>query len=63
MTKDFRQTLERFQGTADITRALAAQMAELRKLREAVKKTEEAAARKEAKQRSREFIPRTGRRT
>lgn len=63
MTKELRQTLEKLRGAADITRALAVQMAELLKLREAVKKTEEAAAGQEAKQRSREFSPRTGRPT
>jgi len=51
MTKKLPQTLEKLQGTVDVTCALAAEMAELLNLRETVRKTEEAAARKRAKQR------------
>jgi hypothetical protein len=53
MTMDSRQSLEKL---ANITNALVVQMAELLKLRDAVKKAEEAAARKKAKQRHLEII-------
>ena len=56
MTKESRQSLEKLRGIADITNALAGQMAELLKLREAVQKAEEARARKTAMQRHRESI-------
>ena len=46
LTKELRQVLENLRATEDARRALTAQMAELLKLREAVEKTEEAAARK-----------------
>ena len=51
MTMESRQSLEKLRAIADITNALVVQMAELLKLREAVQKGEEAAARKRAKQR------------
>ena len=47
MTKESRQSLEKLRGIADITNALAGQMAELLKLREAVQKAEEARAHKQ----------------
>ena len=53
--RKLRQTLEKFRGVADITCALAVQMATLRKLREAVQKAEAATART-AKQRHHETI-------
>ena len=43
--RELRQTLKKLRGVADITRAVAIQMARLRKLREAVQRTEEATAR------------------
>jgi hypothetical protein len=51
--RELRQTLKKLRGVADITCALAIQMARLRKLREAVQKAEEATART-AKQRHHE---------
>jgi len=51
--RELRQTLKKLRGVADITCALAVQMARLRKLREAVQKAEEATART-AKQRHHE---------
>ena len=51
--RELRQTLKKLRGVADITRAVAIQMARLRKLREAVQRTEEATART-AKQRQHE---------
>ena len=48
--RELRQTLKKLRGVADITCALGVQIATLRKLREAVQKTEEATART-AKQR------------
>ena len=66
MAEELRQSLEKLRAAADITHALAVQMAELLKLREAVQKAEEATARKRPKQRHREIIsrvPRAGRRT
>ena len=56
MAKELRQSLEKLRAAADITRALAAQMAELLELREAVQRAEEATARKRPKQRHREII-------
>ena len=56
MTTESRQSLERLRGLADVTKALAGQMAELLKLREAVQKAEEARKRKTAMQRHRESI-------
>ena len=43
--RELRQTLKKLRGVADITCALGVQIATLRKLREAVQKTEEATAR------------------
>ena len=54
--RELRQTLKKLRGVADITRAVAIQMARLRKLREAVQKAEEATACM-AKQRHHEIIP------
>ena len=51
--RELRQTLKKLRGVADITCALGVQIATLRKLREAVQKTEEATART-AKQRQHE---------
>ena len=48
--RELRRTLKRLRGVADITCALAVEMARLRKVREAVQKAEEATART-AKQR------------
>jgi hypothetical protein len=56
MTKELRQSLEKLWSAADTTYALAVQMTELLKLREAVQKADEATARKGAKQRHREII-------
>jgi orotidine-5'-phosphate decarboxylase len=56
MAEELRQSLEKMRAAADIIHALAVQMAELLKLREAVREAEEAAARKRAKQRYREII-------
>jgi len=42
--RELRRTLKRLRGVADITCALAVEMARLRKLREAVQKAEEATA-------------------
>ena len=42
--RELRQTLKKLRGVADITCALAVEMARLRKLREAVQKAEEATA-------------------
>ena len=56
MAKELHQSLEELRGAADIVSALAVQMTELLKLREAIKKAEEATARKGAKQRHREAI-------
>lgn len=56
MTKELRQSLEKLRGTAHITYALAVQMTELLKLREAIQKAEQATERKGAKQRHRETI-------
>jgi len=56
MAKELRQSLEKLRALTDITRALAVQMGELLKLREAVQKAEEAAARGGPKQRYREII-------
>ena len=56
MTMKSRQSLEKLRALADITNPLVAQRAELLKLREAVRKAEEAAARKTAKQRHHEMI-------
>jgi hypothetical protein len=56
MAKELRQSLEKLRAAADITRALAVQMDELLKLREAVQKAEEATARRRPKQRHREII-------
>lgn len=55
MAKELRQSLEELRAAADITHALAVQMAELLKLREAVQK-EEATARNRHKRRHREII-------
>ena len=46
MAEELRQSLEKLKAAADITHALAVQMAELLKLREAVQKAEEATARR-----------------
>ena len=51
--RELRRTLKKLRGVADITCALAVEMARLRKLREAVQKAEEATART-AKQRHHE---------
>jgi len=56
MAKELRQSLEKLRAAADITRALAVQMDELLRLREAVQKAEEATARRRPKQRHREII-------
>ena len=56
MTKELRDSLDKLRAIADIANALVVQMAELLKLREAVRKAEEARARKTAKQRHREII-------
>jgi orotidine-5'-phosphate decarboxylase len=56
MAEELRQSLEKMRAAADIIHALAVQMAELLKLREAVREAEEAAARKRSKQRYREII-------
>jgi DNA-binding protein H-NS len=44
MTKEFRESLERLKHAADANVHLASEMAELLELREAVRRTEEAAA-------------------
>ena len=54
--RELRQTLKKLRGVADITCALAIQMARLRKLREAVQKAEEATAHRRPKQRHRVMI-------
>jgi hypothetical protein len=52
MTKEFRESLRRLESAADANVPLADQMAELVKLREAVRKAEEvAAARRRARRR------------
>ena len=56
MTMESRQSLEKLRAIADITNALVVQRAELVKLREAVRRAEEAAVRKTAKQRHHEII-------
>ena len=56
MAEELRQSLEKLRRQADITHALAVQMAELLKLREAVQKAEEATARRRPKQRHRVMI-------
>lgn len=56
MTKELRQSSEKLRGATDITYALAAQMTELLKLREAVRRADEAATRKGAKRRHRGII-------
>jgi hypothetical protein len=48
MTKEFSQSSDALKHAADISHALADQVAELLKLREAVQNAEEAATRKEA---------------
>jgi hypothetical protein len=56
MTMESRQSLEKLRAIADITNALVVQRAELLELREAVRRAEETAARKTAKQRHHEII-------
>ena len=56
MAEELRQSSEKLRAVADITHALAVQMGELLKLREAVQKAEEAMARRRPKQRHREII-------
>ena len=56
MAEELRQSLERLRVAAGITRALAVQIAELRELREAVQRAEEATARRKPNQRYREII-------
>jgi hypothetical protein len=56
MAEELRQSLEKLRVAAEITRALAAQIAELRELREAVQRAEEATARRRPNQRYREII-------
>jgi hypothetical protein len=67
MAEELLQSLEKLRAGADITRALAAQMAELLQLREAVQKAEEATARRRPNQGYREITSaaylRTGERT
>lgn len=50
MAEELRHSFEKLKATADITRALAVQMTELLKLREAVQRAEEVTARKRPKQ-------------
>jgi hypothetical protein len=56
MAEELRHSLEKLKVAADITRALAAQMAELLELREAVQKAEDATARRRPNQRNRETV-------
>jgi hypothetical protein len=56
MAEELRQSLEKLRAAADITRALAAQMAELLQLREAVQRAEEETARRRPNQGYREII-------
>ena len=57
MTDDSFRSLEKLRNSADITRALAAQMAELRELREAVQRAEAAAVRTVPNQRYDGTVP------
>jgi hypothetical protein len=56
MAEEWRHSLEKLKIAADITRALAAQMAELLELREAVQTAEDATARRRPNQRNRETV-------
>jgi len=53
MMKEFRRSLERLKRAADASAALAGQMSELLKLRKAVQRAEEAAARKKRRRTAR----------